>query len=178
MKKTVKMMGVITAMGLLAVCCACAPYVETYEYTAVPEKTWYQSTLFHTRFKPVKYDFAYYTGFQLDVYNTSETPIAIDWNKTRYLLDGKNMGAFLFPGVNPGIVAKRDVPPSEIAPGKSHSVYIFPEDRGEKARGERYRNAMLPPGEHTLFLVIQSRDGLIKKSLSVTVVETKVWPGE
>lgn len=167
--KGMAMAGIL--LGLVAVF-ACTPYVATYEYTASPEKTAYRSTVFQVRFKPVKVDFEYYSGFHLDVTNESREPIEIDWNKTRYLMDGRNLGGFMFPGVDPEAVPARTVPPQEILSQKKFSVYIYPENRGEAALNEKYHDEILPPGEHTIFLVIRANDKLIKKRLSISIIET------
>ena len=87
----------------------------------VPAKTWIsrpstqqvQNTDFSARMTPFKRDKAHFVSFRLFIDNKTDQSLKIDWNRTRYLVNGKPYGPFVFPDIDPATI-KTSIPPATI----------------------------------------------------------------
>ena len=140
-----------------------------------PSKTWTSSPAFQTagnpyfrvRFEALKKEHNFYILFQLEVTNLSDRTLQVDWNKTRYLLDGKNHGGFVFAGIDPQAIKTASIPLDEIPAGGVFSREIAPykllamapfRDKTVDAGQTRISPGLLPAGENGIALFI-TRDG-------------------
>jgi len=153
---------------------------------AAPSKTWTSSPSFQTagnpyfqvRFEPLKKDHNFYILFQLEVTNLTGSTLQIDWNRTKYLFDGKNYGIFVFEGIDPQTIKTGSIPPEEIPAGSVFSREIAPykllalapfRDKTVEPGQTRISPGPLPAGENSIALFI-TRDGepIIEK-MAVTI---------
>ncbi|MBW2709862.1 MAG: hypothetical protein JRD04_11475 [Deltaproteobacteria bacterium] len=99
----------------------------------VPAKTWIssppaqqvQNTDFTTRLTPLKRDKEQFVSFRLFIDNKTGQSLKIDWNQTRYLVNGKSYGKMVFPNIDPASI-KKSIPPAIIPAGSTFSREVFP----------------------------------------------------
>jgi hypothetical protein len=153
---------------------------------AAPEATWVsrpalsrsESPQVDVVFEPVKEGAAYFNVFRLTVANNSGEPLAVDWNRTRYLYGGKNAGAFAFKGISPEQIKAGTVPPDVVAPAARLIKIIAPvrliafAPVGRKGVGiatEGIRAGKIPEGENGIALALSLSGGTVLKELSVRI---------
>lgn len=154
----------------------------TYEYTSSPEISRSAGDRFAVSFSPEKERGEFYTWFKLDVTNTSQAPIEIDWTRTRYVLDGKNRGGFVWAGIDPVQIKNNTIPNDVIQPGQVFSKQISPLAKVALAERKDYAagkdkpglyGGILPAGENAISLVIKADGELIQQRLVVVIAETQ-----
>ncbi len=154
----------------------------TYEYTSSPVTGSLSTPLFQAEFTPEKNKADYFTWFQLDVKNLSNATIEIDWNQTAYLLGGKNLGRFVWAGIEPSTVKEGTIPNDVIEPGQTFSKEISPLAKVAMAQRSDYGagkdkpglyGGILPPGENGILLAVKANGQLIRKKLIVVITEEK-----
>lgn len=151
-----------------------------YEYASSPVSKRIETQVFIASVTPGKEDTHYFSFFTLDIENKSDTDIEIDWNKTRYLHDGKNRGGFVFAGIEPARVREQSIPNEVIRPKTQFSKQIFPLAKIALAERKDYSagkdkpglyGGKLPNGENSILLAIQSNGQLIRKKISIVILE-------
>jgi hypothetical protein len=169
-------MGIIAAFMLIGFGCS----TVVYEYASNPLSKTIETQTFTAAFTPAKEDAVYFSSFMLDIENTSGAAIEIDWNKTRYLHDGKNRGGFVFKGIEPTRVKEKSVPNDVIPPKSRFSKQIFPLSKIAMAERKDYSagkdkpglyGGKLPVGENSILLAIQNDGQLIRKKISIVITE-------
>jgi len=123
---------------------------------------------------PLKRDNPYYVSFRLSIANNTAIPIEVDWNQTRYLHKGNDLGVFVFQGIDPKTI-KDAIPPDTIAAGETFTREIFPlrtiaflprdQTPGEGRLG--FLPGILPAGENGVLLVLRQGNRKIRQTLSV-----------
>lgn len=101
-------------------------YAKSKTWTSSPEIGKIDRPSYTIEFEPTKSDETIFDGFRLTVTNKSAKSVEIDWNKTRYIHDGKNKGLFYFEKIDPKSVRNKTIPPDMIGAGKSLSKNICP----------------------------------------------------
>ena len=148
------------------------------------QKTWISDPVFQTvekqsyevRIEPLKGGNDFYVKFRLDVKNKTGQEIKIDWNKTKYLLNGKSYGAFVFKGINPDDIKSSSIPDDIVSAKSSFSKEISPfkmiargKIRDESENG--IHAGILPNGKNGIHLVIKHKNEEIVERLSVIIKE-------
>jgi hypothetical protein len=150
------------------------------EYASSPVSKTIDTPIFSASFTPQKGDARYFSSFMLEIENKSDTPIEIDWNKTRYIHDGKNRGGFVFEGIEPTQVREKSIPNGVILPHARFSKQISPQVKIAMSERKDYSagkdkpglySGKLPPGENSILLAIQRNGELIGKKISVVIRE-------
>jgi hypothetical protein len=127
-------------------------------------------------FQPVGEQEGLFTGFMLSMRNTSTVAITVDWNKSRYMYNGKGQGGFVFKGVKAENV--NNIPADVIPPGGSLSrelwplklVAIAPIRSSSVAHGERgFSPGAIPVGENGILLVMSVGEKITRQSVAVTI---------
>ncbi len=171
------LVNVLLTVLVLAGCSA-----VTYDYTSSPESGRLETSLFEATFTPEKDDANYFAWFKLEISNLSGEPFEIDWNQTRYLLDGKNRGGFAFEGIVPATIKDGTIPNEVIAPGQKFLKQISPVAKIAMAERKDYSagkekpgiySGILPAGENGIVLAIQTNGQLVRKKLVVVITEEK-----
>lgn len=155
----------------------------------VPAKTWIsqptraevQNADFTARLTPQKRDKAHFVSFRLVVQNNAGAPIQIDWNRSRYLCNGKFFGPVVFPDIDPAAI-KKSIPPDTIPAGGTFNKEVFPlklvafapmrEDILD-GEGRGLYPGPLPEGKNTIDLVIRVGDRDVSRKISVDLIQVE-----
>jgi hypothetical protein len=168
--------GIIITMILIVFGCSSV----VYEYASSPASKKVETQVFNASFTPVKGDASYFSSFMLEIENTSDGRIEIDWNKTLYIHNEKNRGGFVFQGIEPIQVREKRIPNEVILPGARFSRQLFPLAKIALAERKDYSagkdkpgiyGGLLPPGENSILLSIQDGGQLIREKISVVITE-------
>ncbi len=151
-------------------------------WTSTPDFQTIRNQYYQVRFEPLKKENNFYIVFQLAVTNLTDKSLQIDWNKTRYLVDGKNHGGFVFEGIDPQTIKTASIPPDIIPAGDIFSKEIAPykmlamapfRDKTVDAGQTRISPGLLPAGENGIVLVITQNGHAIIEKITV-----KIEPGK
>ncbi|MBI5550407.1 MAG: hypothetical protein HY911_02790 [Desulfobacterales bacterium] len=152
---------IAAGLGLL---CACA---------ATPVQKWRSEPLTQTIaapglrvvLEPLKENEEFFVGFRLTLRNDGATPLTLDWNQTRYLHNGRDLGVFIYRGIDPATI-QGHIPQEVVPAGATFTQEIFPlrtiaflpssEIPKQGRRG--FIPGILPSGENGILLVL-GRDG-------------------
>ena len=176
MKKLIFLLVMIPLL-MLAGCTA-----ATYEYTSTPVAGNVSTQAFEAAFTPEKTGRDYFNRFRVDIKNVSDSPLEIDWNKTAYLLNGKNRGRFVWDGIEPATVKEGKIPFDVVAPGQSFSRVIVPLSKLAIAQRKDHRagkdkaglyGGILPSGENGILLAVKNGGKTVVKKMTVVIAEEK-----
>ena len=130
----------------------------------------------------IKKDFVHHNMFRLTVSNTGKTPISIDWNQSRWFINQKDGGKFVFAGINPGDIKENGVDDTIIPPGQTEKMEIAPQkliawvplkyktDRS----GRSILAGMLPKGTHGIHLVLKQNEKIRNEKLSIQILHEPI----
>jgi len=153
--------------------------------TCVPAKTWIskpstqqiQNADFSAQLTPHKRDKEHFVSFRLFIDNKTDRKLKIDWNQTRYLVNGKAYGPFVFPGIDPATI-KKSIPPATIPANGTFSKEVFPlklvafapmrqEILDGRSRG--LYPGPLPAGKNSMDLIIYKGDRQLRHRITVDI---------
>ena len=151
----------------------------------VPAKTWIsnpstqqiQNSDFSAQLTPLKRDKEHFVSFRLFIDNKTDQKLKIDWNQTRYLVNGKAYGPFVFPGIDPATI-KKSIQPATIPANGTFSKEVFPLKlvafapmRQEILDGEGrgLYPGPLPAGKNTMDLIIYQGDRQLRQRITVDI---------
>ena len=151
----------------------------------VPAKTWIskpstqqiQNSDFTAQLTPLKRDKEHFVSFRLFIDNKTDQKLKIDWNQTRYLVNGKAYGPFVFPGIDPATI-KKSIPPAIIPANGTFTREVFPLKlvafapmRQEILDGEGrgLYPGPLPKGKNTMDLIISKGDRQLRQRITVDI---------
>ncbi len=113
--------------------------------------------------------------------NKTRKDLEIDWNKTRYLYNGRDIGVFVFVGIKPENIKNSTIPPDTIPAGQSFTKDISPLKllareplTGKGAKAGKITSGPIPNGESGIFLFIKQNGNTIKEKITVKITEKKV----
>jgi hypothetical protein len=168
--------GIIVTMMLGGLGCS----VAVYEYASSPVSKTIETQSFTASFAPARESAPYFSSFLLEIENKSDDSIEIDWNKTLYIHDEKNRGGFVFKGIEPSQVREKRIPNEVIFPRTRFSRQLFPIAKIAMAERKDYSagkdkpglyGGKLPAGENSIVLSVQVQEKLIRKKISVVIME-------
>jgi len=161
---------VVAVLGLL---CACA---------AAPVQKWRSEPLDQTiaapglrvGLEPLKENSEYFVGFRLTLRNEGATPLTLDWNQTRYLHNGRDLGLFIYRGIDPATI-QGHIPPEVVPAGATFTQEIFPlrtiaflPSSETPKQGQRgFAPGILPSGENGILLVLGRNGQESRQKLSL-----------
>ncbi len=105
----------------------------------------------------------------------------IDWNRTKYLYEGKNEGLFVFSGVDPETVKNATILKDIIPAGGTFVRDIVPfkliaftplREQSIDTEGHNIVAGLIPAGENGIFLVIL-QDGKSARATIVVEIESR-----
>ena len=166
-------------LSVLLVSCASAKRIKGW--MSSPSIQTGENSYIATQLEPVKKDKKFFVAFRLSVKNKTGKTLKIDWNKTRYLHNGRPYGGFVFAGIDPATIKKGSIPPDTIAPKTTFSKEIFPvnlvaftpireEVLNKKGRG--LYPGPIPAGESGMDLVItkNGQEITLKSTLNIRAI--------
>jgi hypothetical protein len=174
-KKKVFILMVGLALSLLA---GCAP---TLVSISTPKFQTAENSYYTAQFEPLGEGQNFFDGFLLKVTNKTPKDLEIDWNKTRYLYNGRDLGIFVFDGIQPGDIKNLTIPPDIIPSDHSFSKEISPlkllareplTGKGNKAG--KITPGPIPNGKNGIFLFIRQNGNPIKEKMAVNITEKKL----
>jgi hypothetical protein len=151
-------------------------------WTSSPVIQTVSNDYFETEFEPLlKPNEKFFNTFRLFVKNKTNRELTIDWGSSRYLLDGKNAGGFIFEGLTADNVK---TPPPDIVPAAGTlSKVIFPlsltgwETLGsnELQPGQSgFTQGILPEGENGILLVVEQNGKKIREEITIKIEVTEL----
>jgi hypothetical protein len=176
---TVKKIVLFFMVGyLLTVGTGCAP---TLVAGSTPQIQAADNSYYTVRFEPLKDGNNFFSWFRLEITNKTGKDLEIDWNKTRYLYNGRNGGIFVFMGIRPEDIKNSTIPPDIIPAGQSLSKKISPYrllaraplTRNDKNAGE-ISSGPIPNGENGIVLYVRQNGNTIQEKLTVKITEKAV----
>ncbi len=173
-----KMVSIFMVAYMLMVGTSCAP---TLVASSTPQIQAADNSYYSVKFEPLKDGYNFFAGFRLEVANKTRKDLEIDWNKTRYLYNGRNEGVFVFMGIRPEDIKNSTIPPDIIPAGQSFSKRISPYRllaraplaRNDKNAGE-ISSGPIPNGENGIVLFVRQNGDTIQEKLTVKITETAV----
>lgn len=162
----------IAVLFLFLGCAHSTPVV----YFSRPEVQKASTEAFDAQIETLKLDNPFYVAFRLTVVNKGSGPIEINWDKTHYLINGKDYGLFVFQGIDPESI-KKGIPNEAVAAGEKLSRDIMPlktlafrgKNEIHKAGQSNFYPGILPNGANTVLLVVAQGDREWEEPLSVQI---------
>jgi len=140
-----------------------------------------ETASYSVRVRPLEGSTGRFTAFSLEVTNKGETPLLIDWNRTRYLHQGAEEGGFVFVGIRSEDIRRGTIPLEAVGPHETLVKEIAPQRalawrpvRDSTGSEETLRGigaGPLPEGENGIRLVMLRGGKEIRTTL--TLVLTK-----
>ena len=155
---------------------------------APAKKVWLSKPMFQSahnayynaRIEPLTRDHDFFVTFRLTVSNTTDKNIEIDWNKTRYIHDDRNLGGFVFKYIKPEDVKNSTIPSDTILAGGFFSREIMPykllgrapiRDRSNGVYESGIQPGILPNGENGILLVVRQDGKEIVEKITLNIEE-------
>ena len=167
------MVGLAVILGT-----GCAP---TLVSISTPEIQTIENSHYTAQLEPLAEGKNYFDGFRLKVMNKTLKDLEIDWNKTRYLYDGRDIGIFVFKGIKPENIKNSTIPTDTIPAGQSFTKDISPLKlvareplTGKGAKAGKITSGPIPTGESGIFLFIKQNGNTIKEKITVKITEKEV----
>lgn len=151
----------ILAVTLCLILAGCAQPQKTWVST--PEMSVFKRPPFAIKVMPQIHNKVGYNVFLLIVENNGPQPIAINWNRSQYLINGKRAGRFVFAGIDPSAVKTATVPLELIQPGDTlekrfgpfKTIAYAPLKDRKQASDPGLSFGLLPEGENTVILALR-----------------------
>ena len=156
---------------LVTILMGCA--TTTKDWVSKPASLKVESSHFRATMEPEKKGNKTFVAFRLVLENRTDKPLEIDWNQTRYLLNGKPNGIFWFRGIDPRTI-KGNIPPDIIPGGSRFEKMIFPvklvafapvQDDTLRDGGPGIFPGPMPEGENGISLVVNQGGNKITEKL-------------
>jgi hypothetical protein len=178
MRASMKIVFILMFGFTLTIATGCAP---TLISISTPEIQTVENSYYTTQFEPLAEDKNYFDSFRLKVANKTRKDLEIDWNKTRYLYNGRDIGIFVFEGIKPESIKNLTISPDIIPAGQSFTKDISPfkllarEPLTHKGvNAGKITFGPIPNGENGIFLFIRQNGNTIKEKMAVKITEKKV----
>jgi len=175
-----------TALSVIVLLFVASGCTKTRVWTSTPQVSELGSSYCKVLFEPLTKEHTFYVLFRLEVANKTKKDLRIDWNKTRYLLNGRSHGGFVFEGIDPQNISKLTIPDDIVPAGEKFSKEIAPYTMlaraplriKERSEGEEaIKPGPLPAGENGILLVIHQDGQEIsdKVTVKIEVSERRDW---
>lgn len=173
-----KMMRLMLVPALIFVILSASACTKNKIWQSDPVQQTFNSRSYNVDFEPVKKDTDFFNWFRLTLRNKSNHDLEIDWNRTRYIHNGKDGGLFVFEGVVPAAVKTATIPGAVIPAGETFTRDIVPFKligftplRKQSIDTERNNivAGLIPEGENGISLVIRQNGKSARARLTVTI---------
>jgi len=148
------------------------------------QKVWISSPTIQTagnsyydaRLEPLTKNYRFFVSFRLTITNKADKDLEIDWNKTRYIYNGRLHGGLIFKGINPEDIKNLTIPADIIPAGHTFSKEISPfillarSPIRERVESEpAISPGVMPTGENGIMLVVKLDGKKIIEKMSVSI---------
>ena len=164
----------------ISICAGCAPVLVSVSDPAIQIAT---NPYYEVQIEPLKQGFRSFVVFRLTVTNKTKTQLQIDWNKTRYLFNGRPYGLYVFRGIEPEAIKAQTIAPDIIAPQDVFTKVIAPQkliayvplrERHKLGLDESaFSGGPIPAGESGILLVVRMNGEEIRERLTVAITEVE-----
>jgi hypothetical protein len=175
MRTLMKIVFILILGFTLTMATGCAP---TLISISTPEIQTVENSYYSAQFKPLKEGPNIFEGFNLKVINKTRKDLEINWNKTRYLYNERDLGVFVFSGIQPKDIKSLTIPPDIIPGGHSFSKEITPLKllareplTGKSNQAGKITSGPIPNGKNGIFLFIRQNGNQIKEKMTVNITE-------
>ena len=166
-----KLLLLCLTLLLLVAFSSCAP---TRIWTSTPAFETVHKPQFSVQFMPLRNDKNFINQFRLVITNETDSEFEIDWKSTRYLLNGRPHGHFIFEGVDADTVNN---PPSDFIPAGDTFLKIITPVRliAWQAFTPGFRDkpsfsaGPVPEGENGIDLVVKQNDKVYRIQMTVVI---------
>lgn len=183
MKTVMRILLVVTIGIVLSVGTGCVPAKTVWKSTPGVQKA--ANKLYTAKIEPLRKEADFYVSFLFQVTNKTQKSLEVDWNKTRYLLNGKAHGGFVFRGIKPKDIKNATIPPDIVPPNGTFSKSISPfkmlarapiGDRSTGMSSSEINPGILPNGKNGMLLVVRQEGKEIVEKLTIIITERTVQP--
>jgi len=131
------------AVGVMLLA-GCHPAFKKYDYAITPTSAHEKAENYTITVAPLIANDKF-TGFILNIENTSDAPVEIDWNKTLFIQGGQTNGGFIYEGI---VYAERNNPrlPDVVLPHSAMNKEISPSNLVIYSAPYRYNGILIPGG--------------------------------
>ena len=152
-------------------------------WVSAPAHQTLNSQSYEVGLEPLKKDADFFNWFRLTVVNKTEKDMEIDWNRTRYIHNGKDAGPFIFEGVGPESVKNATIPGAVIQGGDTLNRDIIPfkliaftplREQSIDTENHNIVAGLIPEGENGIFLVIRQDGKSARAKLTVNIENREV----
>ena len=170
MNKPSAVLGLVVTVFILHGCSSAKVWTSTPPIQSADNQ------YFATQFEPIRVNGDFINGFRLTVTNKSSQSLDIDWNATIYLLNNKNIGRFIFEGVDRKNI--NDLPTDSIAAGDTFRKDIFPLKLIAWRQGPGFVNlpafspGPVPEGQNGILLIVRRNGEQVREKINVTIKVT------
>lgn len=158
----------------------CAPVTVSVSDPAIQVAA---NSYYEAQFEPLKQGYRSFVAFRLTVTNKTGKELQIDWNKTRYLFNGKPHGLYVFRGIEPEAIKYRTIAPDIIPPREVFTKIIAPQkliayatirEQHKLGPGESaLSGGPIPAGKSGIRLVVKLNGEEIGERLTVDIAEVE-----
>jgi len=141
-----------------------------------PEIQVIETSIYDAQFQPLKNENNIFVAFNITVINKTEQDLVIDWNRSRYIHDGRGRGPFVFEGIEPETIRNETVPPDIIPPKGRMSKRIAPfrliafaplGNPGVGIATKGIAAGKIPAGENGIYLVVRQGERDFRRKITV-----------
>lgn len=175
MRASMKIVFIFMFGFTLTIATGCTP---TLISVSNPEIQSFENSYYTAHFEPLAEGKNFFDAFRLKVINLTPKDLEIDWNKTRYLYNGRDLGIFAFSGIQPKDIKNLTIPPDIIPAGHSFSKEISPLKllareplTGKGTKAGKITSGPIPNGESGILLFIRQNGNQIKEKITVNITE-------
>jgi len=173
-----KIIGGAISISLITVGCAGEQIYRSNPSMQTVSTQHYEVTL-----EPLRAEgYNYYNQFRGTFTNKTGGDLAIDWSETYYLQNGKRYGKFGWVGLTfEELRGLSEEPDFTVAPGKTHTLVIFPlrlmgwREEGVQMKAATpeagFTNGIIPAGENGMSIAVLKDGKVLRKRILVTITQ-------
>jgi len=137
-----------------------------------------ENPYYEVRLEPLKGGETFYVSFRLTVTNKTDQDLEIDWNKTRYVHNGRSRGGFIFGGIDPEDIKNLTIPSDIVPPGGTLSKEISPikliglaplRERSVSKNDSGFSPGIIPEGDNGMHLVVRQNGHEVREKITLTI---------
>lgn len=178
MRASMKMISILMFGSALIIATGCAPILISI---STPEIQTVENSYYSAQFEPLSEGKNFFDAFRLRITNKTSKDLEIDWHKTRYLYNGRDLGIFVFKGIQPDRIKNLTIPPDIIFAGHSFSKEISPLEliareplAGKGTEAGKISFGLIPNGESGILLFIKQNNTPVQEKMTVKITEKEI----
>ena len=142
-----------------------------------------ENEYYEAQLEPLTRGHKFFVSFRLSVINRTGKNFEIDWNKTKYIHNGRTRGGFVFKGIKPEDIRNSTIPADTILAEDTFSKVISPYKLVARAplressvggTESSIYPGILPAGENGILLVVRLNGKEVVEKITLKIVEQQV----